>query len=31
MCKVAPNETNILAAEIILPEGPGDGKLRKDF
>lgn len=25
--KAAPNETNMLAAEIILPEGPGDGKL----
>ncbi|KAJ5391137.1 Pro-apoptotic serine protease [Penicillium cosmopolitanum] len=25
--KAAPTETNMLAAEIILPEGPGDGKL----
>ncbi|KAJ5651712.1 Pro-apoptotic serine protease [Penicillium longicatenatum] len=25
----APTETNMLAAEIILPEGPGDGKLQE--
>ncbi|KAJ5769601.1 Pro-apoptotic serine protease [Penicillium odoratum] len=27
--KAAPAETNMLAAEIILPEGPGDGKLQE--
>ncbi|KAJ5730379.1 Pro-apoptotic serine protease [Penicillium malachiteum] len=27
--KSAPTETNMLAAEIILPEGPGDGKLEE--
>jgi S1-C subfamily serine protease len=27
--KAAPTETNMLAAEIILPEGPADGKLQE--
>ncbi|KAJ5272941.1 Pro-apoptotic serine protease [Penicillium angulare] len=27
--KAAPKETNMLGAEIILPEGPGDGKLEE--
>ncbi|KAJ5483035.1 Pro-apoptotic serine protease [Penicillium diatomitis] len=27
--KASPNETNMLAAEIILPEGPADGKLQE--
>lgn len=27
--KAAPNETGMLVAEIVLPEGPADGKLRE--
>ncbi|CRG90839.1 Pro-apoptotic serine protease nma111 [Talaromyces islandicus] len=27
--KVAPKETGMLVAEIVLPEGPGDGKLQE--
>jgi S1-C subfamily serine protease len=27
--KVAPRETGMLVAEIVLPEGPGDGKLQE--